>query len=81
MPVTFANKKDGKLRVCIDYRGLNTITIKNRYPLLLILEILNQTYKAHYFTKLDLQGVYNLVQIKQGNEWKMAFRCRFSHFE
>ena len=74
VPVTFMKKKDGKLHVYVDYRQLNAITIKNRYPLPLITELLDRTWGAHYFMKLDLQGAYNLVHIKEGNEWKTAFR-------
>ena len=66
--VTFTKKKDGELRVCIDYRQLNAITVKNRYPLPLITELLDRTRGARYFTKLDLWGAYNLVHIKEGDE-------------
>lgn len=80
-PIIFAKKKDGSLRLCVDYRGLNKITIKNRYPLPLISEMLDRVSKATYFTKIDLRGAYNLVRIKSGEEWKTAFRCRYGHFE
>ena len=66
-------KKDGKFRLCVDYRQLNNITIKNRYPLLLIKELKDRLYKAKYFTKLDLRDRYYLVRIKEGEEWKTAF--------
>jgi RNase H-like domain found in reverse transcriptase/Reverse transcriptase (RNA-dependent DNA polymerase)/Integrase zinc binding domain/Chromo (CHRromatin Organisation MOdifier) domain len=80
-PILFIKKKDGNLRLCVDYRGLNGITVKNRYPLPLISEMLNRVGKARYFTKIDLRGAYNLVRIKSGEEWKTAFRCRYGHFE
>jgi hypothetical protein len=80
-PVFFVKKKDGSLRPVIDYRGLNSVTIKNRYPLPLISELLNHLGKAKIFTKIDLRGAYNLVRIKSGDEWKTAFRCRYGHFE
>ena len=67
-PVTFMKKKDGELRMCVDYRQLNTITIKNYYPLPLITELLDRIRGVHYFTKLDLRGAYNLVCIKEGDE-------------
>jgi len=79
--VTFAKKKDGELRVCMDYRQLNAITVKNHYPLPLITELLDRTRGTRYFMKLDLWGTYNLVCIKDGDEWKTAFRSRFGHFE
>src|SRR5690606_1713953 len=80
-PILFAKKKDGTLRLCIDYRALNKITVKNRYPLLLIGETLDQLKGAKYFTKLDLCGAYNLIRIAKGDEWKTAFRTRYGLFE
>jgi hypothetical protein len=80
-PVLFVKKADGSLRLCVDYRGLNEITVKNRYPLPLIQETLTRLSKAKWFTKLDLRGAYNLVRIAEGEEWKTAFRTRYGHFE
>ena len=80
-PVLFVKKKDGSLRLCVDYRGLNEITIKNRYPLPLIKETLNRVGKAKIYTKLDLRGAYNLIRIKGGEEWKTAFGTRYGHYE
>ena len=80
-PVLFVPKKDGSLRLCVDYRALNKVTIKNRCPLPLISETLDRLRTAKYFTKLDLKGAYNLVRIAEGDEWKTAFRTRYGHFE
>jgi len=80
-PVLFVKKKDGTLRVCVDYRGLNKGTVKNRYPLPLIKETLAQLQKAKYYTKLDIRDAYNMVRIKEGDEWKTAFRTRWGLFE
>jgi hypothetical protein len=80
-PCLFVKKADGSLRLCNDYRGLNEITIKNRYPLPLIQEILMRLQKARWYTKLDLRGAYNLLRIAEGEEWKTAFRTRYGHFE
>jgi hypothetical protein len=80
-PILFVKKKDGSLRLCVDYRALNKVTIKNRYPLPLISEMLDRLRSARYFTKIDLRGAYNLVRIAEGEEWKTAFRCRYGHFE
>src|SRR5690606_21901102 len=80
-PILFAKKKDGTLRLCVDYRALNKITVKNRYPLPLIGETLDQLKGAKYFTKLDLRGAYNLIRIAKGDEWKTAFRTRYGLFE
>lgn len=80
-PVLFAKKPGGGLRLCVDYRGLNEGTIKNRYPLPLIRETLNNLSKAKWFTKLDVRGAYNLIRIAEGEEWKTAFRTRYGLYE
>lgn len=80
-PVLFVKKKDGSLRLCVDYRKLNDISIKNRCPLPLIDETFDQLKDATIFTKLDLKGAYNLVRIAKGDEWKTAFRTRYGHFQ
>ena len=80
-PVLFVPKKDGSLRLYIDYRALNNITIKDRYTLPLINELHNRFQRAKIFSKLDLQGVYNLIRIKAREEWKTAFHTRYSLFE
>jgi hypothetical protein len=67
--------------MCIDYRGLNKILVKNRYPLPLIFGLFNQLGQAKIYTKINLQGAYNLVRIKESDEWKTAFRTRYEHFE
>ena len=80
-PVLFVRKKDGTLRLVIDYRKLNEMTIRNSYPLPLISELLDRVKGAKVFTKLDLKSAYNLVRIKEGDEYKTAFRTRYGHFE
>lgn len=67
--------------MCADYRGLNKLTIKNRYSLPLISNLSEQLQKAKVYTKIDLCGVYNLVCIKEGDDVKIAFQTRYSHFE
>ena len=67
-PILFMKKKDDPLRMCLDYRGLNKVTKKNRYPLRLIFGLLEQLGRARIFTKIDLRGAYNLVQIKERDE-------------
>ena len=81
LPILFVKKKDGSLRLCVDYRALNDITIKDRYPLPCIEETLNQIRGAKYFTRLDLRSAYNLIRIKEGDEWKTAFRTRYGLIE
>ncbi|CAJ0944248.1 unnamed protein product [Ranitomeya imitator] len=77
----FVAKKDGSLRPCIDYRLLNKITVKFQYPLPLISDLFARIKGASWFTKIDLRGAYNLVRIRQGDEWKTAFNTPEGHFE
>lgn len=82
MPVSFSLiKKDKSLRPCIDYRGLNNITVKNKYPLPLIDSAFSSLHQATVFTKLDLRNAYHLVRIREGDEWKTAFNTPLGHFE
>jgi hypothetical protein len=77
----FVPKMDDTLRPCIDYRGLNKVTVKNRYPLPLINDLLDRLLSARIFTKLDIRNAYNHVRIAKGDEWKTAFRTHYGHFE
>ncbi len=77
----FLAKKDGSLRPCIDYRGLNNITVKNTYPLPLMSSAFERLQGASIFTKLDLRNAYHLVHIREGDEWKTAFNTPRGHFE
>ena len=77
----FVPKKDGKLRLCVDYRKLNDITVKNRYPLPNIHELRDRLSRAKIFTALDLRDGYHLIRIAKGEEWKTAFRTRYGHYE
>jgi RNase H-like domain found in reverse transcriptase/Reverse transcriptase (RNA-dependent DNA polymerase)/Integrase zinc binding domain/Chromo (CHRromatin Organisation MOdifier) domain/Retroviral aspartyl protease len=80
-PVLFVKKKDGSLRLCVDYRGLNRITRKNRHPLPRIDELIDRFRGAEYFTKLDLLSGYHQQRIFEPHTHKTAFRCRYGHFE
>ncbi|KAK3513350.1 hypothetical protein QTP70_012355 [Hemibagrus guttatus] len=77
----FVWKKDGGLHPCIDYRSLNTVTIRYPYLLPLVPATLEQLWGAKYFTKLDLCSVYNLIRIRDGNECKIAFHTTCGHYE
>ena len=77
----FVSKKDKSLRPCIDYRGLNDITIKNKYSLPLIDSAFVPLRGATVFTKLDLRNAYHLVRIREGDEWKTGFTTPLGHFE
>ncbi|KAL0202014.1 hypothetical protein M9458_000032, partial [Cirrhinus mrigala] len=77
----FVKKKNGGLRPCIDYRPLNEVTIKYRYPLPLVPPALEQLRSARFYTKLDLRSAYNLIRIREGDEWKTAFSTASGHYE
>ena len=79
--VFFVGKKDGKKRIVQDYRYLNEWTIKNNYPLPLILDILENIGMKKLFIKMDLRWGYNNVRIKEGDEWKAAFTMPEGSFE
>jgi len=74
--ILFVPKPDGTLQLCVDYRGLNKITIKNKYPLPLMSELRSRLGKATIFTKLDLKNGYYLIRMAEGEEWKTTFKSR-----
>jgi hypothetical protein len=78
----FVPKPHGRgLRLCVDYQGINKITVKNWYPLPLMDELRDRVHGSTIFTKIDLKLGFNLVRIKEGDEWKTAFRTRYGHYE
>ena len=80
-PVLFVKKKDSLLHLCVDFRGLNCISKKDRYPLLLISDLLDSPRKAQVYSKIDLRHAYHLVCIADGNKWKTTFRTCYGLFE
>ncbi|GJU79902.1 putative reverse transcriptase domain-containing protein [Tanacetum coccineum] len=80
-PVLFVKKKDGSFRMCIDYKELNKLTVKNRYPLPRIDDLFDQLQGACYFSKIDLQSGYHQLRVHEDDIPKIAFRMRYGHFE
>ena len=77
----FVKKKDGTMRLCIDYRQLNKVTIKNRYPLPRIDDLFDQLQGVSVFSKIDLRSGYHQLKIKKMDIPKTAFRTRYGHYE
>ena len=80
-PVLFAKKKDKTLRLCIDYRQLNRVMIKNRYPLSMIDDLFDQLRGARVYSKIDLRAGYHQLRVRETDIPKTTFRTRYGHFE
>ncbi len=80
-PVLFVHKKDGTLRMCVDYRALNKATVKNRYPLPRIDDLFDRFSGTKVFSRIDLRSGYYQIRIKEGDEEKTACRTRYGSYE
>src|SRR5271170_7685733 len=80
-PVLFVKKKDNSLRMVVDYRKLNRVTRKDRYPIPRINDLIERLGNASVFSKIDLRNAYHLLRVKEGDEWKTAFRTRYGSYE
>jgi hypothetical protein len=75
--ILFINKKDDELRLCVDYKSLNIVTIKNKYLLSLIQKLFDILQKTIRFIKIDIRDVFNTLRIRVDDEWKTIFRYRY----
>ncbi|GJX20392.1 putative reverse transcriptase domain-containing protein, partial [Tanacetum coccineum] len=80
-PVLFVKKKDGSFRMCIDYRELNKLTVKNRYPLLRIDDLFDQLHGSSVYSKIDLRSGYHQLRVREEDIPQTAFRTRYRHYE
>ncbi|GKB06033.1 putative reverse transcriptase domain-containing protein [Tanacetum coccineum] len=80
-PILFVKKKDGSMRMCIDYRKLNKVMVKNVYPLPRIDDLFDQLQGARWFSKIDLRSGYHQLKVREEDIPKTAFRTRYGHYE
>ncbi len=79
--ILFVKRTNDKLCLCVNYKDLNEVIIKNRYSLFFINENLNKLFEAKIFIKLNVKDVFHRIRIQKENEWKTTFKCRFDHYQ
>nr|GFA32823.1 putative reverse transcriptase domain-containing protein [Tanacetum cinerariifolium] len=80
-PVLFVKKKDGSFRMCIDYRELNKLTVKNRYPLPRVDDLFDQLQGSSVYSKIDLRSGYHQLRLQEEDIPRTAFKTRYGHYE
>jgi hypothetical protein len=80
-PIFFVRVPSKKPRPCVDYRGLNSMTVQDSYPIPILGQLLNQLQGCRFFTKIDLKAAFNLLQVAEGHEWTTTFRTPWGLYE
>ena len=80
-PVLFVKKKDSSLKMCVDYKQSNRVTIKNKYPIPMIDDLFDQLHSASHFSKIDIRSDYHYLRVRDSDIPKTTFRTRYGHYE